>query len=91
MARGRWSLGLLGEAAALALALIDRRTPWSARLIALAAALYLFSPIDVVTDLIPIVGLIDDAVIVPLALWIAGRFIPETIRNDARAKLSRRA
>ncbi|MDX2237023.1 MAG: DUF1232 domain-containing protein [Hyphomonadaceae bacterium] len=91
MARGRWSLGLLGEAGALALALFDRRTPWSARLIALAVGAYLISPIDLVTDLIPILGLIDDAMIVPLGLWIAGRFIPEAVKNDARAKLSRRA
>ncbi len=91
MARRRWSLGLIGEAGALAIALFDRRTPWSARLIAIAVGLYLVSPVDLVTDLVPIAGLIDDAMIVPLGLWIAGRFIPETVRNDARAKLSRRA
>lgn len=89
MARGRWNLGLLGEAAALGVALLDKRTPMIARLLALGVIIYLFSPIDIVTDFIPVLGWIDDAMIVPLGLWIAGRFIPEPIKDDARRKLAR--
>ena len=91
MARGQWNLGLFGEAAALGVALFDRRTPWLARLPALAVMAYLISPIDAVTDFIPIIGWIDDAMIVPLGLWLAGRFIPEPIKTDARAKIAGRA
>ena len=90
MAKGRWNIGLFGEAMALIVALFDRRTPWFAKLLAALVLVYLISPFDFMPDFIPIVGWIDDATLVPLGLWLASRFISPHVMDDARQRFAKR-
>lgn len=74
------------EAIAIGLALKDKRTPWPAKIIAGAAIAYLLSPIDLLPDFIPLVGQLDDLLIVPLGLFLARRMIPAQVLAEARAR-----
>lgn len=80
----------MGEAAALALALFDKRTGWRARFAAGAALFYLIDPFDLVTDLIPLLGWLDDAAVASLGLWLASKLIPREVMADARARLAKK-
>ncbi|HEY8566514.1 MAG TPA: DUF1232 domain-containing protein [Beijerinckiaceae bacterium] len=75
------------EIAALAGAARDPRTPLPARLVALAVVAYALSPIDLIPDVIPVLGLLDDLVIVPLGLLLALRLIPAPILAEHRARI----
>ncbi|WP_423776370.1 YkvA family protein [Aurantimonas coralicida] len=57
----------------------DRRTPWAARMVAFLTAAYALSPIDLIPDVIPVLGYLDDLVIVPLGVWLALRLIPDDL------------
>lgn len=74
------------ETAALALAYQDARTPWYARLVAALVVAYLFSPIDLIPDFIPVLGYLDDLLLVPLGITLAVRLIPPAVMADARAR-----
>ncbi|HEU4959368.1 MAG TPA: YkvA family protein [Sphingomonas sp.] len=63
------------EAHAVWLAVRDPRTPWSARAIGLVIAAYALSPIDLVPDFIPVLGLVDDAILIPAGLWLFERLV----------------
>lgn len=63
-------------AATMWLAARDARVPWGAKIIAGAVAAYAFSPIDLIPDFIPVLGLLDDFVILPAGIWLASRLIP---------------
>lgn len=71
---------------ALYLAYRDPRTPWYARLFAAAVVAYAFSPIDLIPDFIPVLGYLDDLVIVPLGIFLALKLIPPQVMDDAEAK-----
>src|SRR5258708_28968205 len=73
---------------ALGLAARDPRTPWYAKLIVAGAVAYALSPVDLVPDFIPVIGLIDDLIFIPLALALAVRFIPDAVLADCRARAS---
>jgi uncharacterized membrane protein YkvA (DUF1232 family) len=64
----------------------DPRTPWYAKALALAVASYALSPIDLIPDFIPVVGLLDDLVIVPLGIALALRLIPAEVMAEHRAR-----
>ena len=66
-------LALKREALVVWLAGRDLRTPWLCRLVALAVAAYAFSPIDLIPDFIPVLGLLDDLLLVPAGVWLALR------------------
>jgi uncharacterized membrane protein YkvA (DUF1232 family) len=68
---------------ALFFALLDRRAPWHARLIALAVVAYAVWPFDLIPDFVPGVGWLDDLVIVPAGLWLAYRLLPADVLRDA--------
>jgi len=72
------------ETYALYLAYRDPRTPWYAKVWAAAVVAYAFSPIDLIPDFIPILGYLDDLVIVPLGIWLALKMIPSEVMNEAR-------
>ena len=57
----------------------DRRTPWAARMVAFLTAAYALSPIDLIPDVIPVLGYLDDLVIVPLGVWLELRLIPDDL------------
>ena len=70
----------LGIAAhALWLAARDSRTPWTARLLALLVAAYALSPIDLIPDFIPLLGWLDDLLLVPAGVWLVRRLIPDAL------------
>jgi len=74
------------ELTALYLAARDPRTPWYARLVALAVVAYALSPLDLIPDVIPIFGLLDDLVIVPIGFAIAIKLIPPEVLAEWRAR-----
>ncbi len=72
-------------------ALRDKRTPLYAKLPALFSLLYLFSPIDIIPDFIPVAGYIDDVVIVPLLLQLSVRLLPPQVKIDCMALVAKHA
>jgi uncharacterized membrane protein YkvA (DUF1232 family) len=77
---------LKSELAALYLAYRDPRTPWYARAAAILVIAYALSPIDLIPDFIPVLGYLDDLVILPLGIFIAIKLIPVEIMASAREK-----
>ncbi len=68
----------------LARAYRDRRTPWYAKLFAGLVVAYALSPIDLIPDFIPVLGYLDDLLLVPLGIALALRMIPAEVMADAR-------
>ncbi|HWH23061.1 MAG TPA: YkvA family protein [Allosphingosinicella sp.] len=73
------------DAHAASLAARDRRTPWYARGLGLLIAAYALSPIDLIPDFIPVLGLLDDAVLIPLGIGLFVKMVPEEIFAEHRA------
>jgi len=90
MAAGSWpkqvSDRLRRDAHMLWIAARDPRTPLAAKLIGGAVAAYVLSPIDLIPDFVPILGLLDELLIVPLGLWLASRLIPQPLLESYRAE-----
>lgn len=80
-----WARTLKRDVLALYLAARDKRTPWLARLLALAVAAYALSPIDLIPDFVPVLGYLDDIILVPLGIWLALRLIPADLIAEHRA------
>lgn len=74
------------EAHAVWLAVRDPRTPLAARIVGLAVAAYALSPIDLIPDFIPFFGLLDDAVVIPLGVWLFERLVPAELMAEHRAR-----
>ena len=64
----------------------DKRTPLLVRALALMVAAYALSPIDLIPDFIPVIGYLDDILIVPLGLALVIRFIPKVVMDSAKIK-----
>lgn len=82
----RWADALTSQALLLWLAARDSRTPLLVKCIALFAAAYAFSPIDLIPDFIPVLGLLDDLVILPLAIGFALKRIPAWLIAELRER-----
>lgn len=82
----QWARGLKTEVYALYLAYRDPRVPWYARLVAACVVGYAFSPIDLIPDPIPVLGYLDDLVLVPLGVALALRLIPADVMAENRAQ-----
>jgi uncharacterized membrane protein YkvA (DUF1232 family) len=67
------------------LILQHERTPRITRIFLGAAIAYALSPIDLIPDWIPVVGHLDDVLIVPLLIWLGLRFVPSTVVEECRA------
>ncbi len=76
------------EIVALWLAARDRSTPWAAKIAAGCVAAYALSPIDLIPDFIPVLGLLDDLIIVPAGIWLALRLVPPELMDVFRARAS---
>jgi uncharacterized membrane protein YkvA (DUF1232 family) len=70
----------------LYLAYKDPRVPWYAKLFTICVVAYAFSPIDLIPDFIPVIGYLDDLIIVPLGIKMAIKMIPPAVIEDCRAK-----
>jgi uncharacterized membrane protein YkvA (DUF1232 family) len=75
---------------ALCLAARDRRVPWYAKALAGIVGAYPIWPIDLIPDVVPVLGYLDDLIIVPLGIFLATRLIPATVMADLRAAADRR-
>ena len=82
----RWAGRLKVETYALYLAYRDPRVPWYARAFAALVVGYAFSPIDLIPDPIPVIGYLDDLILVPLGLTLAIRMIPAKVLAECREK-----
>lgn len=82
----RWAKALKLQALVVYFAARDQRTPRLVRLLALGIGAYALSPIDLIPDFIPVLGLLDDLVIVPLGLMMVLRLIPADVLATSRAK-----
>jgi uncharacterized membrane protein YkvA (DUF1232 family) len=71
---------------ALYLAAGHPRTPWYAKALAALVAGYALSPIDLIPDPIPILGYLDDLVLLPVGVWITLKLIPDDVWEECRAK-----
>jgi uncharacterized membrane protein YkvA (DUF1232 family) len=80
----RWARKLKVEIYALYLAYRDPRVPWYARVFAALVVGYAFSPIDLIPDVIPVLGYLDDLLIVPLGIAIAIWMIPPSVLAECR-------
>ena len=80
-----WARRLNRDGHAIYLASRDPRVPWYAKFLAIAVAGYALSPIDLIPDFIPVVGYLDDLIIVPLGIWLVVSLIPEQIMDEYRA------
>ena len=67
------------EAHAVWLAVRDDRTPLFAKLIGVLVAAYGLSPIDLIPDFVPVLGLLDDLILLPLGIWLFLTFIPDDV------------
>ena len=72
------------ETYALTLACKDSRVPWYAKLLATCTIAYALSPIDLIPDFIPVLGLLDDLILLPLAIMLILKLIPSDIMDDCR-------
>jgi uncharacterized membrane protein YkvA (DUF1232 family) len=86
-----WAHGIKRDVHALYLAARDPRVPWYAKALALAVAAYALSPIDLIPDFIPVIGYLDDLIIVPLGIVLAVRLIPADILAEHRLAASEAA
>lgn len=85
-ARARqWARTVKADVHAIWLAARDSRTPWYAKVLAAAVAAYALSPIDLIPDFIPVLGYLDDVVLVPLGVLVVIRLIPEEVMKEHRA------
>lgn len=85
-----WARALKRDVVALWIAARDRRTPLAAKLLAGAVAAYALSPIDLIPDFIPVLGYLDDLLLVPAGIWLAARLIPPELLAEFRASATAR-
>ncbi|MEO6715741.1 MAG: YkvA family protein [Novosphingobium sp.] len=78
----QWAKALKRNITLLWLAANDPRTPLAARLMAWIVAGYALSPIDLIPDFIPVLGYVDDLLLVPAGIWLALRLIPADLRDE---------
>ena len=81
-----WARALKRNVVALWFACKDPQTPRLAKLLALFTVGYALSPIDLIPDFIPVLGFVDDAIILPGLIWLVLRMVPPLVMEDCRAK-----
>lgn len=84
-----WARALKRDVVALWLAARDTRTPMLAKVVAAAVAAYALSPIDLVPDIVPVLGYLDDVIVLPLGILLAVRLIPPTLMSEFRRAAER--
>lgn len=80
-----WARSLKREVVALWFACKDPRTPRAAKALAIFTVGYALSPIDLIPDFIPVLGFVDDAIILPGLIWLVLRLIPPAVMSDCRS------
>lgn len=80
-----WARVIKRDVHALYLASRDPRVPWYAKALAIVVAGYALSPIDLIPDFIPVLGYLDDVILVPAGIWLVVCLIPADIMAEHRA------
>lgn len=70
----------------LYLAANDPRIPFGAKVVLVVTVAYAFSPIDIIPDFIPLIGYLDDLLLLPLGIWLCIKLIPDEVLAEYRAK-----
>jgi uncharacterized membrane protein YkvA (DUF1232 family) len=81
----QWARAVKRDVHALYFAAGDPRVPWYAKVAAIAVAAYALSPIDLIPDFIPVIGYLDDIVIVPAGILLAVKLVPKELMSEFRA------
>lgn len=84
-----WAKSLKRDVIALWLAARDPRVPWYAKAVAGMVAAYALSPVDLIPDFVPVLGYLDDIIIVPFGILLAVRLIPPELMAEFRLKAAR--
>jgi uncharacterized membrane protein YkvA (DUF1232 family) len=84
-----WARAVKRDVIALFLAARDPRTPWYARTAAGLIAAYALSPIDLIPDFIPVLGYLDDLIVVPIGIWAVVKLMPADLMSEFRAEAAR--
>jgi uncharacterized membrane protein YkvA (DUF1232 family) len=79
-----WARRIKQQAVTLWFACRDARATWHARLLAAVVVAYALSPIDLIPDFIPVLGYLDDVLLLPALIWLAVRALPADVMADAR-------
>lgn len=87
----QWARELKRDVVALWIAARDPRVAWRVKMLAGAVAAYALSPIDLIPDFIPVLGYLDDLLIVPAGIWLAKRSIPAPLMREFRHRAMRLA
>lgn len=89
-----WAKKLKEDIYTLYLASRDPRIPFTARVVVVVTVAYAFSPIDLIPDFIPVLGYLDDLLLLPIGIWLSIKLIPEEVlrkyRQMAKEKLIRK-
>ena len=80
----KWAVSLKNNIFALYVALKDKRVPKLAKIIIGLVVFYALSPIDLIPDFIPIIGYLDDLLLLPLGIWVAIRLIPKVVWYECK-------
>ncbi|MBN8992660.1 MAG: DUF1232 domain-containing protein [Rhizobiales bacterium] len=81
-----WASRLKRDVHAIYLASRDPRVPWYAKALAVAVAGYALSPIDLIPDFIPVLGYLDELILLPLGIWLVVTLIPDEVMAEYRAR-----
>ena len=81
-----WAHALKRESLVLYYAARDPRTPWYAKVLAGLIVAYALSPIDLIPDFIPVLGYLDDLLLLPIGIWLALQLVPATVLAEARRR-----
>jgi uncharacterized membrane protein YkvA (DUF1232 family) len=87
----QWARRIKQDVHALYLAARDPRTPWLAKLVAAGVVAYAVSPIDLIPDFVPVLGYLDDLILIPLGIALAIRLIPRPVMAECRVRAEQTA
>ena len=82
----KWVSVLKQDTYALYLASRDRRVPWAAKILLIVVVAYALSPIDLIPDFVPVLGYLDDMILVPLGIALAIKLIPAVVWEECKAE-----
>lgn len=86
-----WARTLEQDVVAIWIAARDPRVPWYAKAVAVVVAAYALSPVDLIPDFIPVLGYLDDVLILPAGIWVTVRMIPAELMVEFRGEAVRSA
>ena len=82
----QWAKKLKADVVTLWFCYRHPQTPLIAKILAIGVVAYAFSPIDLIPDFIPVLGLLDDALLLPIGIWLTLKFVPKPVLDECREK-----